>query len=85
MTKDAGVSLKALLDKVATLEAQLAASKRGRFGIKLGNKGNICITGLQRYPFSFYRTQIEAILDNADNIRKFIKDNEKALSTKSED
>ena len=95
MSKDNGVSLKAMLaqnevmaKRLEELEAALAAkSKSRKMTVAMGKagKGNLCIYGLQRWPFSFYRQQIETILDNADEIRAFIKAHASELSSKSED
>lgn len=94
MSKDTGLSLKALEAKLAELAAQnaklqeaLASKPQRKMSIALGKtgKGNLSIYGLQRYPFTFYRQQIETILDNADAIRAFIKANADKLSTKAED
>lgn len=89
MTKDNGVSLKAMMaqnealaKKLAELEAALASKGKRSMSFKVGEKGNLCIYGLQRFPFSFYRQQIEAILDNADAIRAFIKTNSDKLTSK---
>lgn len=82
MTKaNTGVSLAALQAKIAELETALAAkAPQRKMTLKVGEKGNVCVYGLQRFPFSFYRQQIETILDNADMIRAFIKANEAKLA-----
>lgn len=72
----------AMAKKLAELEAVLAAKGKRSMSFKVGEKGNLCIYGLQRFPFSFYRQQIEAILDNADAIRAFIKTNSDKLTSK---
>ena len=63
-------------------KALKAAAAQKRFTMKVGEKGNLCIYGLQRFPFSFYRQQIEQILDRADEIRAFIKANADNLASK---
>lgn len=89
MSNDKGVSLKdmqaqlaALAEQNAKLMEALAAKKQRTMSFKVGEKGNLCIYGLQRFPFSFYRQQIETILDNADAIRAFIKANGEKLTVK---
>ena len=79
----------ALVKKLQAENAALKAAKptpANRFTVKLSpsGKGNLCIYGLSRYPFSFYRNQIEAILENAEIIKAFISQNETALSKKGE-
>ncbi len=77
--------IKRLQAENATLKAA-KATPASRFTVKLSpsGKGNLCIYGLSRYPFSFYRNQIEAILENAEIIKAFIAQNEPALSKKGE-
>jgi len=82
MSNDKGVSLKDLQAKIAELEAALSAKKQRTMSFKVGEKGALSIYGLQRFPFTFYRQQIETILDNADTIRAFIKANSDKLTTK---
>lgn len=79
----------ALVKKLQAENAALKANKSApgnRFTVKVSpsGKGNLCIYGLSRYPFSFYRNQIEAILENAEIIKAFIAQNEGALSRKGE-
>ena len=50
--------------------------------MKVSEKGCLSIYGLQRFPVSLYQEQWEIILDNADNLREFIKENQDKLSTK---
>lgn len=81
-----------VMELVKKLQAENAALKTAkpapanRFTVKVSpsGKGNLCIYGLSRYPFSFYRNQIETILENAEIIRAFIAQNETALSRKGE-
>lgn len=86
------VSNEQLFEMIKRLQAENAALKTAkaapanRFTVKLSpsGKGNLCIYGLSRYPFSFYRNQIEAILEHAEIIKAFIGQNETALSKKGE-
>ena len=49
------------------------------FGV--GEKGGVKISGLgQRFPTTLYPQSWLAILDHADELRKFIEDNRKRLS-----
>jgi hypothetical protein len=50
--------------------------------LKVSEKKCVSIYGLQRFPVSLYQEQWEIILDNAENIREFIKENKDKLSTK---
>jgi hypothetical protein len=50
--------------------------------LKVSERGCMSIYGLQRFPVSLYKEQWEIILDNADNIRKFLEENKDKLSSK---
>lgn len=84
MTKVSNEQLFALIEKLKA-ENEALKAKGGRANtptVKLGEKGNILIYGLQRFPFAFYAAQLEWILANADALRKFMKDNADKLSRK---
>ena len=74
--------LKAELEK---LKAENAALKsRGSKGIsmKVSEKGGVSIYGLGRFPVTLYLEQWTKLLDMADDIRAFIKENEGKLKKK---
>lgn len=66
---------------IALVMAQRTASK-GKLTIKVGQKGNICIYGLGRFPVSLYRSQMERLLDEEETIRAFIQANVADLAVK---
>lgn len=87
------VSNEQLFEMIQRLKAENEALKTAkaapanRFTVRMSTsgKGNLCIYGLSgRYPFSFYRNQIEAILENAEIIKAFIAQNETELAKKGE-
>jgi hypothetical protein len=49
--------------------------------IGVSAKGGVAIYGLRRFPFVFYKSEIEAILDTGDEIRQFLLDHVDLLST----
>ncbi len=74
--------LKAELER---LKAENEALKnRGARGIsmKVSEKGAVSIYGLGRFPVTLYKEQWQKLLDMADDIRAFIKENEGKLKTK---
>jgi hypothetical protein len=73
---DAAAELAALREENARLKSYTGL----RF--KMGNKGNICVLGLQAFPVTLYRAQWERILDNADALRAFIADHADECSSK---
>jgi hypothetical protein len=74
--------LKAELEK---LKAENAALKsRGSRGIsmKVSEKGAVSVYGLGRFPVTLYMEQWLKLLDLAEDIRAFIKENEGKLKKK---
>ena len=70
-------------DDLIALVAKLQATKAaGRCTLKVGEKGNVSLYGLGRFPVSLYRSQWDKLLAHADEIRDFIKANEGLLSVK---
>lgn len=51
---------------------------------KVSEKGAVSIYGLGRFPVTLYKEQLTAILDKEPALRKFMKDNDKALKSKAE-
>lgn len=67
-------------DAAKLLEAQ--KPKRALY-CKVSEKGALSLYGINRqFPVSLYADQWERVLDFADEIRAFIKANEKGLKTK---
>jgi hypothetical protein len=60
--------------------------KRGeRSGsLKVSEKGGLSVYGLGRFPVTLYKEQWGKLLDKADEIRAFIKENDSTLKTKGE-
>ena len=74
--------LKAELER---LKAENQALKtRGSKGVsmKVSEKGGVSIYGLGRFPVTLYQEQWLKLLDLADDIRAFIKENEGQLKKK---
>lgn len=75
---------------LATLMAQLAAltaeneklkskAVSRATALKVSEKGAISIYGLGRFPVTLYKTQMLKLVDMAEEIRQFIKDNDGQL------
>ena len=75
----------ALKDELERLKAENAALKaratRG-VSIKVSEKGGVSVYGLGRFPVTLYKEQWTKLLDMAEDIRKFIADNQAQLKTK---
>jgi hypothetical protein len=61
-----------------------ALKNRGAKGIsmKVSEKGAVSVYGLGRFPVTLYKEQWQRLLDLADDIRSFIKENEPKLKAK---
>ena len=74
--------LKAELEK---LKAENAALKtRGSRGVslKVSEKGGVSVYGLGRFPVTLYQEQWLKLLEMAEDIRAFIRENEPRLKKK---
>jgi hypothetical protein len=52
--------------------------------LKVSEKGGVSVYGLGRFPVTLYKEQWTRLLDMADDIRSFIKENDARLKTKSD-
>jgi hypothetical protein len=73
-------------DELARLRAENEALKaRVQKGVSLrvSEKGGVSVYGLGRFPVTLYKEQWLKLLDMADEIRAFVRDNESRLKSKS--
>jgi hypothetical protein len=58
--------------------------KRSSRGVtmKVSEKGGLSVYGLGRFPVTLYKEQWQRLLDMADDIRSFIRENEASLKSK---
>jgi hypothetical protein len=71
--------------ELARLRAENAALKgRAARGVtlKVSEKGGVSVYGLGRFPVTLYQEQWLKLLDMADDIRAFIRDNADRLKKK---
>lgn len=77
-------------DAQAELERLKAENERLRRGasrgtsLRVSEKGAVSVYGLGRFPVTLYQEQWTKLLDMADDIRAFIRDNVASLKTKPE-
>lgn len=62
--------------------AELEQPKRGSLYCKVSEKGAVSVYGLQRMPVTLYMEQWQRLLDFAEELKTFIKDNEAKLKRK---
>lgn len=76
--------LKAELERLRAENERLKQSKTRAVSLKVSDKGGVSVYGLGRFPVTLYKEQWTKLLDMADEIRAFIKENESKLKTKGE-
>jgi len=74
--------LKAELERVRAENERLR--DRQTVSLKVSDKGGLSVYGLGRFPVTLYREQWTRLLEMADDIRAFIKENEGKLKAKSD-
>ena len=73
--------------KVARLQAENERLKnqRGRaVSLKVSEKGGVSVYGLGRFPVTLYKEQWTKLLDMAEEIRTFLKENNERLKSKGD-
>jgi hypothetical protein len=76
--------LKAELERLKAENDRLKAAGSRGVSLKVSEKGGLSVYGLGRFPVTLYKEQWTKLLDMAQDIRAFIKDNESRLKTKGE-
>lgn len=76
--------LKAELERLRAENERLKQAKTRSVSLKVSDKGGVSVYGLGRFPVTLYKEQWGKLLDMADEIRAFIKENESKLKTKGE-
>jgi hypothetical protein len=75
--------LKAEIERLkAENEALKNKPARGTLSMKVSEKGALSIYGMGRFPVTLYKEQWLKLLGIAEEIKKFIQDNDERLKTK---
>ena len=82
MTDD---DLKAELERLRAENERLKGQRTRGVSLKVSEKGGVSVYGLGRFPVTLYKEQWAKLLDMADDIRAFIKENESKLKTKGDE
>jgi hypothetical protein len=74
--------LKAELEKLRAENAALKARGGRSVSMKVSEKGAVSVYGLGRFPVTLYQEQWTKLLDLAEDLRAFIRENEGRLKKK---
>lgn len=74
--------MRAELERLKAENAALKNTATKRVYLKVSEKGGASLYGLGRFPITLYQEQWVRILDMADEIRAFLRDNKAALKAK---
>ena len=74
--------LKAELERLKAENEQLKSRGARGVSLKVSEKGAVSVYGMGRFPVTLYQEQWLKLLDMAEEIRTFIKDNESKLKKK---
>jgi len=77
--------LKAELERLRAENERLKKKSERTTSLKVSDKGGVSVYGLGRFPVTLYKEQWAKLLDMADEIRAFIKENESKLKTKGKE
>ena len=72
------------LERLRAENARLKKTASRGLSIKVSEKGGVSVYGLGRFPVTLYKEQWAKLLDLADDIRAFIRDNEQSLKVKDQ-
>jgi hypothetical protein len=61
---------------------RLKARQNRAVSLKVSEKGGLSVYGLGRFPVTLYKEQWTKLLDIADDIRAFLKENDAKLKSK---
>jgi hypothetical protein len=74
--------LKAELERLKAENEKLKNRQTRGVGLKVSEKGGVSVYGLGRFPVTLYKEQWTKLLDMAEDIRTFIRENDSKLKTK---
>ena len=64
------------------LRDQVEQRKPGQLRLKVSEKGGVSVYGLGRFPVTLYKEQWARLLEYADELKTFLKDNDHLLKAK---
>jgi hypothetical protein len=74
--------MKAELERLQKENESLKARTSKGISLKVSEKGGLSVYGMGRFPVTLYKEQWIKLLDMADDLRRFIQENDSKLKTK---
>lgn len=74
--------MKAELERLKAENEALRKGNAKGTSLRVSDKGGVSVYGLGRFPVTLYKEQWTKLLDMADDIRAFIKENDSRLKAK---
>ena len=75
--------MKAELERLRKENASLKKGAARGVSMKVSEKGGLSVYGMGRFPVTLYKEQWLKLLDMAEDIRAFLKENDSRLKSKS--
>jgi len=75
-------TIQAELERLRAENEKLKLKKERATSMKVSEKGGLSVYGLGRFPVTLYKEQWLKLLNLAEDIRAFIKENDSKLSVK---
>ena len=72
-----------LKTRLAELEKQ-SGRRTGSLEFRVSEKGGVSVYGLGRFPVTLYYEQWTRLLDQSENLRKFLEENKEKLKLKGQ-
>ena len=76
--------LKVELERLKAENERLKRDHGRGTSLRVSEKGGVSVYGLGRFPVTLYKEQWTKLLDMADEIRRFIKENDARLKAKGD-
>ena len=76
--------LKSELERLRAENERLKNRQTRGVSLKVSEKGGVSVYGLGRFPVTLYKEQWARLLDMADDIRAFIRENDGKLKAKAD-
>jgi hypothetical protein len=76
--------LKTELERLRAENERLKNRSSRGVSLKVSEKGGVSVYGLGRFPVTLYKEQWTRLLEMADDIRTFIRENESKLKAKTD-